>query len=166
MSYYLYYISSFFVKISIDDSINILKKSSKTDFFNLLYKQINKLNFIIFIINRAFSYLDKFFTKANRFVSLNINLFDLYKYFFFTPLQENIYNALKYFFFKENNEINNENNFIVIKKIFKLIKDIDNITNPKTTRINNEIIWENKDGIMKIIIKNLMIGLIIIFSKS
>ena len=140
----MYNLHTIFIKNIIDDSVKFLKTAAVNNLFNLLFRQINKINYIIFVLNKTFTYLERFYTKAKNKIPLNKKSFDLFKSSFFTPLQKDIFNALTELF-KEIYEKDNEENSIKIKKCFKLISDIDNISEPIIVKENNEILWKNEN---------------------
>ena len=131
----------------INNSVKSLKQVSSIDMINLIIEQINKINYIILTMNKTFSYLDRFYIKSKLLLSLDRKSFNLFKELFFIPLKEDIFSVLSKFF-SEINKNDNEENQIKIKKIFKLINEIDNISNPKIARLKDEIIWKNEREII------------------
>ena len=133
----------------IQDCINESNKTISTlnitdqDYINIFCKQIDKIYYIIFLLNKLFMYLDRFYTRAKNKSSLNKVSFDLYINEFIIPLKDNLYGALSYYF-KELENLDNDENVIKIKKIFKIINNIDNIKKPKIVKKDNEIFWENE----------------------
>ena len=123
----------------MDESFNCIKNSQESEFFNLFNKQINKIKYIIFHLNRGYTYLDRFYTKAKNLAPLNIQSFKIFKNKFLVPCQDNLSKAvLNYLKDNNNEEKSNE-----IKKIFKLM-NVDTFSNPKIIKRNNEILWENE----------------------
>ena len=140
----MYNLHYYFIENSIEESIAALNSVPKEGYINLLYEEINKIEYIIFLLNKLFTYLDRYYSKANSRQCLNKRSFDLYKNKFFNTLKKDIFHALTNYF-KEFDKIDNEENEKKIKKIFKLMFFIDNIFNPKIVKENNELIWENEE---------------------
>ena len=134
----------------IQDCINESNKTISTlnitdqDYINIFCKQIDKIYYIIFLLNKLFMYLDRFYTRAKNKKSLNKVSFDLYINEFIIPLKDNLYSVLSNYF-KELENLDNEENEKKIKKIFKIM-NFDNIKNPKIVKKDNEIFWENDSG--------------------
>ena len=139
----MYNLHYYLIENSIEKTVAALNSVQKEGYINLLYAEINTIEYIIFLLNILFTYLDRFYTKSKSKVSLNKRAFDLYKDKFFIPLKEVIFHELTNYF-KEIDKMDNEENVKKIKKIFKLMFFIDNIFNPKIVKKNNEIIWENE----------------------
>ena len=94
-------------------------------------------------MNRIFTYLDRFYTKAKNKHSLSENAISLYRQFFFDPVQTDIYTEVNKLI-KEDRNCNIESR-PKIKTILKILYDID-LANPKIVKENNKISWvsENK----------------------
>jgi hypothetical protein len=67
------------------------------NYFNLFNRQIDKINYIIFLLSKFFMYLDIHFTHR-REKSLNRLAFDLLKNEFIIDLKDNLCEALSYYF--------------------------------------------------------------------
>jgi len=135
----LYDLHSSLIEKSIDESFNCIKNAQESEFFNLFNKEINRIKYIIFHLNRGFIYLDRFHLIARTLGSLNIKSFNMFKNNFLIPCKDNLFKSLmNYLKDNHNGEKSNE-----IKNIFKLM-NVETFSNPKIIKINNEITWENE----------------------
>ena len=127
----------------IEDCSNLIKKESKGQLIDSFIKQTEHINFLIYWMNRIFTYLDRFYTKAKNKHSLSENAISLYRKFFFDPVQTDIYTEVNKLI-KEDRNCNIESR-PKIKTILKILYDID-LANPKIVKENNKISWvsENK----------------------
>ena len=127
----------------IEDCSNLIKKESKGQLIDSFSKQTEHINFLIYWMNRIFTYLDRFYTKAKNKHSLSENAISLYRQFFFDPVQTDIYTEVNKLI-KEDRNCNIESR-PKIKTILKILYDID-LANPKIVKENNKISWvsENK----------------------
>ena len=127
----------------IEDCSNLIKKESKGQLIDSFIKQTEHINFLIYWMNRIFTYLDRFYTKAKNKHSLSENAISLYRQFFFDPVQTDIYTEVNKLI-KEDRNCNIESR-PKIKTILKILYDID-LANPKIVKENNKISWvsENK----------------------
>ena len=57
----------------IEDCSNLIKKESKGQLIDSFIKQTEHINFLIYWMNRIFTYLDRFYTKAKNKHSLSEN---------------------------------------------------------------------------------------------
>ena len=141
----MYNLHSYFIENSIEKSISALESVKKEGItINLLYEEIIKIEYIIFLLNKLFTYLDRFFTNGKSKNTLNQKSFYLYKNNFFMPLKKDISNALTSYF-KEIDKIDNEENERKIRKIFQFM-NTDRIFNPTIVKKNKEIKWENEES--------------------
>ena len=106
-----------------------------------------KINYLIYWLQKIFTYLDKFFTKYFYKQSLPQNGIDLYKNYFFIPLENNIYKEVNNLI-KNDRNINNELEDR-IKTILKIISYLDS-SSSEIKKEKNNYIWivkgtENKD---------------------
>ena len=112
----------------IKDCINESNKTISTlnitdqDYINIFCKQIDKIYYIIFLLNKLFMYLDEYYMERKK-SSLNKVSFDLYINEFIIPLKDNLYGALSYYF-KELENLDNDENEKKIKKIIKIMNNI------------------------------------------
>ncbi len=132
------------IKDCINESNKILNALNITDqdYINIFFKQIDKIYYIIFLLNKLFMYLDRFYTRTKNKNSLSKVSFDLYINEFIIPLKDNLYSVLSNYF-KELENLDNEENEKKIKKIFKIM-NFDNIKNPKIVKKDNKIFWESE----------------------
>ena len=139
----LYELHSYFIKNTIEDSVNILNKIEEKDFIKNFVKELDKINYIILYFNKLFNYLEKYYIKAKNLKPLNKKSFELFKNGFFLPFKEKLFKNLK---IVDENDLDKkeENDNHNIKKIFTLLLCIDMIE-PKIEKKNNEIIWKNKN---------------------
>ena len=89
-------------------------------------------------MNRIFTYLDRFFTRAKQKNSLSKNALNLYRDYFFLHLQDEIHREVNKLI-KEDRNCNIESR-PKIKIILKIINDLD-LVNPKIIKENNKICW-------------------------
>ena len=128
----------------IDDCSNLIKKESKGQLIDSFIKQTENINFLIYWMNRIFTYLDRFYTKAKSKHSLSENAISLYKQYFFEPVQNDIYIEVNKLI-KEDRNCNIESR-PKIKTILKILYDID-LANPKIVKENNKISWISEKGV-------------------
>ena len=118
-----------------------LKKVSKLSNIQLIdsfIKETENINFLIYWMNRIFTYLDRFFTRAKQKNSLSKNALNLYRDYFFLHLQDDIHKEVNKLI-KEDRNCNIESR-PKIKIILKIINDLD-LINPKIIKENNKICW-------------------------
>ena len=108
------------IKGYIEECFQIIKKSSKDQLIDLVIKQIEKIKFLIYMMNRIFTYLERFYTTAKHKDSLCKNAIDIYKGCYFNIIQKQIYLEIN----KLIKEDRNSNNKILREKIKKIIKII------------------------------------------
>ena len=122
----------------IEECSNILKKESKSQLIDSFIIFTEKINFLIYWMNRIFSYLDRFYTKDKNKNTLSQNAISLYKKYFFDPIQSDIYIEVNKLI-KEDRNCNIESR-PKIKVILKILNDID-LPNPSIVKENNKILW-------------------------
>ena len=151
----LYDLHSSLVERCVNESFNSIKNAQESDYLNLYNNQINKINYIIFHLNRGFLYLDRSYNPIlSQPISepLSVSIKDrepiilqslkIFKNKFLVPCKDNLFKALINYLL-HNNNLENEEISRKIKKIFNLMK-IEVISKPKISKRNNEIIWENE----------------------
>ena len=142
---FMFYFHFKLIKDLIEISIADLESVPKEGYITLLYEEIDKIEYMIYVFKRIFEYLERFYIKAKVKTTLIKSSFGLYKDNFFKPLKNDIFHALTNYF-KEIDKIHKEENVKKIKKIFKLMFYNDKIINPKIIKTsNNEFIWENEE---------------------
>ena len=120
-----------------------VSKLSNIQLIDCFIKETENINFLIYWMNRIFTYLDRFFTRAKQKNSLSKNALNLYRDYFFLHLQDDIHKEVNKLI-KEDRNCNIESR-PKIKIILKIINDLD-LINPKIIKENNKICWiEEKD---------------------
>ena len=122
----------------IEDCYKIVSRETTTQLIDSFIKYTENINFLIYWMNRIFTYLDRFYTKAKNKNTLSQNAIRLYKEFLFNPLEEDIYREVNKLI-KEDRNCNLESR-PKIKIILKILYDID-LSNPKIMKENNKISW-------------------------
>ena len=124
----------------IEECSNILKKESKSQLIDSFIILTEKINFLIYWMNRIFTYLDRYFTsdENKNKNTLSQNAISLYKKYFFDPVQSDIYIEVNKLI-KEDRNCNIESRS-KIKAILKILNDID-LPNPSIVKENNKILW-------------------------
>ena len=75
----------------IEECFKKIKKKSNIQLIDSFIKCTENINFLIYWMNRIFTYLDRFYTKAKNKDSLYKNAINLYKFHFFEPIQKEIF---------------------------------------------------------------------------
>ena len=128
----------------------VLEKESTSTLIDTFLNRTERINFLIYWMNRIFTYLDRFYTKAKNKNTLAKNAINIYKEKLFEPLQNEIYKEVNKLI-KEDRNCNLESR-PKIKSVLKILYDID-LVNPKIVKENNRISWisdgidENKDTV-------------------
>ena len=115
-----------------------VSKLSNIQLIDCFIKETENINFLIYWMNRIFTYLDRFFTRAKQKNSLSKNALNLYRDYFFLHLQDDIHKEVNKLI-KEDRNCNIESR-PKIKIILKIINDLD-LINPKIIKENNKICW-------------------------
>ena len=92
-------------------------------------------------MQRIFSYLDRFYTKAKAKVSLSKSAMNLYKSIFYEEFKNKIQDEINTLEKEEknaNDELNSK-----IQRVKVILKEV-NFENPKIIREKGEIKWENQ----------------------
>ena len=107
----------------IEDCYKIVSRETTTQLIDSFIKHTENINFLIYWMNRIFTYLDRFYTKAKNKNTLSQNAIRLYKEFLFNPLEEDIYREVNKLI-KEDRNCNLESRPIIkylgFKKMFKM----------------------------------------------
>ena len=122
----------------IEDCYKIVSKENGAQLINSFIKYTDNINFLIYWMYKIFVYLDKLFTKKNNKNTLSQNAMELYKKYFFDPLEDDIYREVNKLI-KEDRNCNIESR-PKIKTILKIIYVLD-LSNPKIMKENNKISW-------------------------
>ena len=105
---------------------------------------IKKINFLIYWMNRIFTYLDRFYTKSMIVKkSLSQAAMDIYKSNFFDEIKKDIFIELDKLI-NEDRKGNKESRR-KIKNIMLILKDFD-MEYPKIVKENNKFIWINEEN--------------------
>ncbi len=131
------------IKKFIDDSNKIVEKESKINLIDSVIKHTQNINILTYWMNRIFTYLDRFYTKAKNKQSLSKNALDLYKENFFNVLQNDIHKEVNKLIKDDRN--GNIESRAKIKEILKIINDLD-LLSPKIVKENNKISWVPESG--------------------
>ena len=126
------------LKDFIEESLKKMKKLSNIQFIDAFIKKTENINFLIYWMNRIFTYLDRFFMKSSQKCSLYKNAQNLYRDFFFIHLQSKVYREINKLI-KEDRKCNLEFR-PKIKTVLKIINDLD-IMYPKIIKENNKLVW-------------------------
>jgi len=101
----------------VDESFRCIKNAQESEFLNIFIKQINKTNYILYFLYRAFDYVDRNINNTN-LAPISTQSFRILKDLFLIPCQDKLSKALTNYFL-DNNNLENEENSSKIKKIFK-----------------------------------------------
>ena len=85
-SLFLYNYQSSFLQNYIEKLSTILKTTDNNNFFDIFFKQTERINFIIYEVCKMYSYLDRFYTTAETIWPINKNALEIYKKYFFILL--------------------------------------------------------------------------------
>ena len=121
----------------IEECSQIIKKVSKDQLIDLFIKQTETIYCLIYMMNTIFTYLDSHYAIANNKGSLCKNAFGLYKFGYFNIIQNDIFLEVNKLI-KEERKFNNKLFWEKIKKILKILKDLD-LEEPKIIKENNKI---------------------------
>ena len=122
----------------IEDCYKILNQEPKDRLIDSFIKQTDKIYFLIYWMNRIFTYLDRYYLRAKSKQSLAKNALILYKQFFFNYLEEDIYIEVNKLIKQDRNcNLKSRNK---IKILLKILYDID-LDYPKVIRENNKIFF-------------------------
>ena len=122
----------------IEDCYKIISKESSNQLIDKFISITDNINFLIYWMNRIFTYLDRFYTQAKTKQTLCQNAMSSFKEFLFDKIQDMIYIEVNKLI-KEDRNCNTESR-AKIKTILKILSDID-LTNPKIVREKNTISW-------------------------
>jgi hypothetical protein len=131
------------LKEFIEDCQKKIKKLSNIQFIDAFLKKTENINFLIYWINRIFTYLDRFYMISTKKNSLYKNAQNLYKDYFFDHLQSKVHKEI-------NNLIKEDRKYNLefrpkIKAVLKIINDLDLIF-PKIIKENNKLVWVAEKG--------------------
>ena len=129
----------------IEECHKKISRKSNIQLVDVFIKLTENINFLIYWMNRIFTYLDRYYTGAKQTRSLCKNAIELYRDCFFVHIQDDIYKEVNKLI-KEDRNCNLESR-PKIKIILKIINDLD-LLNPRIVKENNKIVWvqDNKEG--------------------
>ena len=131
------------LKDFIEECHKKIKKLSNIQFIDAFIQKTENINFLIYWMNRIFTYLDRFYMNSHQKCSLYKNSQNLYKDFFFAPFQNKVHKEINKLI-KEDRKCNLEFRQ-KIKTVMKIINDLDIIT-PKIIKENNKLVWVAEKG--------------------
>ena len=137
----LYNFHSLLTQRYVDESFRCIRNAQESEFLNIFIKQINKTNYILYFLYRAFDYVDRNINNTN-LAPISTQSFRILKDLFLIHCQDKLSKALTNYFL-DNNNLENEENSSKIKKILNLM-NVDKFSEQKIIKKNNEIIWENE----------------------
>lgn len=109
----------------------------------------SNINFLIYWMNRIFTYLDRFFVRSKGKTTLAKTAIDIYHTQFFDPVKSDLFKELGKLIEDDRNR--NIESRPKIKAILKIVDDLD-LMQPRISKENNKISWsaeeksENKNG--------------------
>ena len=114
-----------------------IKDLEGLEFIDSFIKCTKKINSIINLLSKIFSFLDFYFVKFRKIKELNENSMDVYKKRFFDKLQTKLFTILKEIISKEekNEEVQKK-----VEAIMNIINYLDYVK-PKIIKEKNEFIW-------------------------
>ena len=126
------------IKNFVIECKDLLSKESTSTLIDSFIKYTEKINFLIYWMNRIFTYLDRFYTKAKSKMTLSKNAIKIYIENFFEFFENDIIKEVNKLI-KEDRNCNLDSR-PKIKIIMKILFDID-LINPKIVKENNRICW-------------------------
>ena len=134
----LYKIYNEITEKSMDIFFEKIKDLEGLEFIDSFIKCTKKINSIINLLSKIFSFLDFYFVKFRKIKELNENSMDVYKKRFFDKLQTKLFTILKEIISKEekNEEVQKK-----VEAIMKIINYLDYVK-PKIIKEKNELIWK------------------------
>ena len=130
------------IKDYFEKCLKLISSQPKDELIDLIIKQTENINILIYWLNKIFTYLDRFYNKARNKGTLYKNAMNLYKEIYFNPLKDDIYKELNKFIKQDRN--GNKESRKKIKSIMRILNDMD-ISDPKIIKENNKIIWVMKE---------------------
>ena len=119
----------------IEDCYKTIGKETTSQLIDSFIKQTEKINIIIYWMSRIFCYLDHFYLPAKYQNTLSKSAMNLYKDYFFNPLENEIYVEVDKLINKYDLDSKSK-----IEIILKIISDLD-LSAPKIWKENNIICW-------------------------
>ena len=125
----------------IIDCKNKLNDDEKSNIIEGFLFHTKNINFVIYYMQRIFSYLDRFYTIAKAKVSLSKSAMNLYKSIFYEEFKNKIQDEINTLEKEEKNA--NDELISKIQRVKVILKEV-NFENPKIIREKGEIKWENQ----------------------
>ena len=120
-----------------------VSQETNVQLIDSLIKNTDNINTLIYWMNRIFTYLDRFYTKAKNKQSLSINAMKIYKEKLFVPLENQIYKEVNKLIKDDRN--GNIDSRPKIKTVLNIIDNLDLIS-PKIVKENSKITWMAEAG--------------------
>ena len=139
------YLYNYYQKIINDLAIEfskILKTKKNNEIINTLIDLDNRINFVIYFMNRSFSYLDFYYTKSDNIKNLGKCARDIYKNILFNPFFDILIIEVNKLIKEDRN--GNKEHRQKIKKILKVIKAMD-LSSPQIISQNESYFWATKN---------------------
>ena len=130
------------IKDYILESYNELIEEKNSNLIDKFLERINKINILIYWMQRIFSYLDRFYTRAKVKTTLSESAMDLYKSLFYEKIKQNIFIEINKLINEDRN--GNKEHREKIKKVLSILKDFE-LKKPQIVMKNNKYFWVNKD---------------------
>ena len=127
----------------IEECYKKISKETNIQLIDSFITYTDNINFLIYWMNRIFTYLDRFYTRAKNKQTLCKNALELYRDNLFVPLQNEIHKEVNKLI-KDDRNCNLESR-PKIKTILKIINDLD-LFSPKIIKENNKISWIAEKG--------------------
>ena len=157
-SLFLYNYQSSFLQNYIEKSSTILKTTDNNNFFDLFFKQTERINFIIYEVCKMYAYLDRYYTTSKLIFPINKNALEIYKKYFFIPSEDKFLNIFCNF----EEGVENGSSFDNVKE--NIIKYINIFPafywkKPKLNKKDNKYFWINIEN-KNINIENYKLGIL------
>ena len=126
------------IKDYIEECYKLISKEPISQLVDSFIKYTEKINILIYWLNKIFTYLDRYYMKTIVKHSLSKKAIDIYKDILFINLEKEIFEEVNKLL-RDDRNLNFESR-PKIKFILKVLKDID-LSRPKIVKENNNILW-------------------------
>ena len=130
------------VKDYIEKCFKIISSQPTDELIDLFIKQTYDINFLLYWLNRIFTFLDRVYMKEKHRGSLAENEMEFYKELYFNPIKDDIYKELGKLIKQDRN--GNKETRNKIKSIMKILNALD-IMEPQIAKEKkkgkNEVVW-------------------------
>ena len=133
---------------TIEDYLNKCAKKLNSENINLIDEFLlytEKINYLIWWMNKIFHYLDRQYNKSRGNFFLSKRAMNIYKSIFLEKLESKIFNEIDKLINEERNGNKNIESINKIKKILEIFNYL-NLKNPKIIKEKNEIKWVNENN--------------------